>query len=124
MKSETTLFCCMKSETTLFWIRLTTTGKASHGSSPQDGVNAVSHMVYYLDKYKEEIATSENFSSSVNTVTGGTATNIVPDKCVAEIQFTSDGTVTPDEVVQQMQALSETVAQELEEFQLEIELVN
>ncbi len=114
----------MKKETVLFWIRLTTTGKASHGSSPQDGVNAVSHMVYYLDRYKEEIGISESFSSSVNTVTGGTATNIVPDKCVAEIQITSDGTVTSDDLVQQMQVLSETVAQELEEFQLEIEVLN
>ncbi|MCD8193227.1 MAG: peptidase dimerization domain-containing protein [Tannerellaceae bacterium] len=114
----------MKDETTLFWIRLTTTGKASHGSSPQDGVNAVNHMVYYLDKYKEEVASSGNFSSSVNTITGGTATNIVPDKCVAEIQFTSGDTVTPDEVVQQMQALSEAVAQELEEFQLAIEVIS
>src|SRR4051794_19541320 len=77
------------------WGEITIFGKQAHGSAPQLGVNAVEAMARYLTHLDTELrpqletrvtdygVTPDNPRStlSFDTIRGGHATNIVPDRC-------------------------------------------
>src|SRR5215207_1797114 len=77
------------------WGEITIFGKQAHGSAPQLGVNAVELMARYLATLDRELrpqletritdygVTPDNQRStlSFDTIRGGHATNIVPDRC-------------------------------------------
>lgn len=71
----------------VLWLKLVTKGKASHGSMPQLGVNAIDAMadaVVALRHLKFDVASHPLLglpTYNVGTITGGAATNIVPDRC-------------------------------------------
>ncbi len=78
----------------LLWVRLVTRGRTAHGSTPWKGVNAVRSMVKVLATLEAEIGTrlarethtlTPPPSLSIGTITGGIATNVVPDHCEATI---------------------------------------
>ncbi|MFZ2147387.1 MAG: M20 family metallopeptidase [Sedimentisphaerales bacterium] len=92
---EPTDFAIVTAHRGMLWLEVTTKGKAAHGSTPQLGVNAIISMRSVLDEL-------ENYprvflpktragagphkllgecSMSVNTIAGGKALNVVPDKC-------------------------------------------
>src|SRR3954447_7771921 len=78
------------------WGEITLFGKQAHGSSPRLGVNAVEEMARYLARLDEDlrprldqritdlgVTPPESIHStlSFDTIHGGAATNIVPDRC-------------------------------------------
>jgi succinyl-diaminopimelate desuccinylase len=78
------------------WGEITLFGKQAHGSSPRLGVNAVEAMARYLARLDTElrprlderitelaVTPPESIHStlSFDTIRGGAATNIVPDRC-------------------------------------------
>jgi len=71
----------------LFWLKITTKGKAVHSSMAERGVNAIGSMKRALDeleRYRIEFPPHPqlgNSTMSINTITGGEAMNIVPDRC-------------------------------------------
>jgi len=71
----------------MLWLEVTTTGKAAHSSAPQLGVNAIGSMRLILNEMESyEIKTEPHkllgtCSKSINTIAGGKAMNVVPDKC-------------------------------------------
>ncbi len=71
----------------MLWLKVTTKGRAAHGSTPQLGINAIASMKALLGELENyEIAFEPHellgeCSMSINTITGGEAINIVPDKC-------------------------------------------
>ncbi|MGH2453320.1 MAG: M20 family metallopeptidase [bacterium] len=78
----------------VLWVRLVTRGRTAHGSTPWKGVNAIRSMVHVLSALDEEVGTrlatmshplTPPPSISVGTISGGIATNVVPDRCEATI---------------------------------------
>jgi succinyl-diaminopimelate desuccinylase len=78
----------------LLWVRLVTRGRTAHGSTPWRGVNAIRSMVKVLTALEQEIGArlareshtlTPPPSLSVGTISGGIATNVVPDRCEATI---------------------------------------
>ncbi|MHC5077275.1 MAG: M20 family metallopeptidase [Planctomycetota bacterium] len=71
----------------MLWLKIITKGKAAHSSTPELGVNAISSMnkvLAVLENHKIDVEPNEllgECSMSVNTITGGNAINIVPDRC-------------------------------------------
>ena len=71
----------------MLWLEVTTKGKAAHGSTPQLGVNAIilmKEILSELDNFKipfEPHPDLGGYSMSINTIAGGKALNVVPDKC-------------------------------------------
>ena len=77
------------------WGEITVHGKQAHGSAPQLGVNAIELMASYLSHLEEHLrpqleqrvtdygVTPDNprATLSFDTIRGGHATNIVPDRC-------------------------------------------
>jgi succinyl-diaminopimelate desuccinylase len=85
---EPTDFSVITAHRGMLWLHLATRGKAAHSSMPQRGINAIMHMKHLLDALERyEVAYDPHpllgsCSTSVNTITGGEAMNIVPDRCV------------------------------------------
>lgn len=90
---EPTDFDIVTAHRGIFWIEIATKGKAAHGSTPHLGINAISSMNALLDElksYKTNVETHDllgDCSMSINTITGGEALNVVPDKCTIGIDF-------------------------------------
>ncbi len=77
----------------LFWLKITTRGKAVHSSMAERGVNAISSMKRVLDElehYRIEFPPHPQLgksSLSINTISGGAALNIVPDRCTLGVDI-------------------------------------
>jgi succinyl-diaminopimelate desuccinylase len=77
----------------MLWLDVSTTGKTAHSSTPHLGVNAITSMRRFLnelDRYEIPVGPHEllgKCSMSVNTIEGGKALNVVPDKCRVGIDF-------------------------------------
>jgi succinyl-diaminopimelate desuccinylase len=77
----------------LFWLRITTRGKAAHSSMPERGVNAITSMRRVLDALEQYQIPFEphpllgKSSLSVNVINGGEAMNIVPDRCTIGVDI-------------------------------------
>lgn len=109
------------------WLRISTRGRAAHGSRPEEGESAILKMNRVLNVIVEDImprlaSRSHSLLGSptlnVGTVNGGSKINIVPDRCFA----TLDIRITPDE---EDSAWLEDVCQRLRaaEPALEIEIL-
>ncbi len=77
----------------LFWLKVTTKGKAVHSSMAERGVNAIGSMKRVLDElehYRIEFRPHPQLgksSMSINTISGGEAMNIVPDRCTLGVDI-------------------------------------
>jgi len=84
---EPTDFAVITAHRGLLWLEIVTAGKSAHGSTPQLGINSISMMKMLLDElehYKIKGRPHKllgNCSMSINTISGGKAINVVPDKC-------------------------------------------
>jgi succinyl-diaminopimelate desuccinylase len=91
--TEPTDFEIITSHRGILWLKVETFGKAAHSSTPHLGVNAITSMravLNELDNYKIPFERHEllgECSMSINTIAGGEAMNIVPDKCKIEIDI-------------------------------------
>lgn len=95
------------------WITATAFGKAAHGSQPQRGVNAITSMARFLLRLAEALPDLEHplcGRPSVNAalITGGSAPNVVPDRCEMDIdRRIVPGETDPGEVLAPFRALAE-----------------
>ena len=84
---EPTDFALVTAHRGMLWIEVTTTGKAAHSSTPHLGVNAIASMRRILNELEDYEIPAEphellgKCSMSINTIEGGKALNVVPDKC-------------------------------------------
>jgi acetylornithine deacetylase/succinyl-diaminopimelate desuccinylase family protein len=72
------------------WITATAYGRAAHGSQPHRGVNAITSMARYLLRLAEVLPGIEHPLCGRPTVNaalidGGSAPNVVPDRCTIDI---------------------------------------
>lgn len=71
----------------MLWLKITTTGKTAHGSTPELGVNAIASMravLNELEHYEIQFGPHKllgKCSMSINTIAGGQTINVVPDNC-------------------------------------------
>ena len=85
--TEPTDFEVVTAHRGLLWLQISTKGKAAHGSTPHLGINAINSMRLLLNElegYKIKFKPHKLLgqpSMSINTIAGGNAINIVPDKC-------------------------------------------
>ena len=90
---EPTDFSIVTAHRGMLWLEITTKGKAAHGSTPQLGVNAINSMRLVLDELENYEIPAEphkllgKCSMSVNTIAGGKALNVVPDKCKIKVDI-------------------------------------
>jgi succinyl-diaminopimelate desuccinylase len=64
------------------------------------------------------------FSRSINTVTGGVKTNVVPDRCVATVDMRTVPGQDHQAIVRQIEALGADLAKRLPDFRATVRVVN
>ncbi len=100
------------------WVTLTAYGRAAHGSQPHLGVNAITSMARYLLRLPEVLPDLEHplvGRPTVNAalISGGSAPNVVPDRCVVDVdRRTVPGEADPELVLAPFRALAERLAGE------------
>jgi len=110
------------------WVTAVAHGKAAHGSQPHLGVNAILTMSRFLLRLPEALPDRVHplvGAPTVNValVSGGSAPNVVPDRCEVEIdRRIVPGEEDPEEVLAPFRRLVEDLVAEQPETHIEISL--
>jgi len=81
------------SEKGAIFLQVSSFGKQAHGSTPEEGVNAIWHMLDFLQNLKKGGLPAGHHplhsppTLNLGTIEGGSAVNIVPAKCEARLDF-------------------------------------
>jgi len=108
------------------WLTLTAHGRAAHGSTPELGVNAITAMARVLPRLSEALPDVEHplvGRPTVNAalIQGGSAPNVVPDRCVIDVdRRVIPGETDPEQVRAPFVALIERVRQDHPEVEIEV----
>ena len=106
------------------WITATARGTGAHGSTPELGVNAITSMARLLLRLKDVLPEREHplvGRPSVNAavITGGSAPNVVPDRCELIIdRRIIPGETDPAEVLAPFERLAADIGREHPEVEL------
>jgi acetylornithine deacetylase/succinyl-diaminopimelate desuccinylase family protein len=99
------------------WITATAFGRAAHGSQPEKGLNAITSLSRFMLRLDEGLPDLEHPlcgrpTINVALIEGGSAPNMVPDRCVADIdRRTVPGEDEPDKVLAPLRRIAEEVAE-------------
>ncbi len=110
------------------WVSATARGKAAHGSQPHLGVNAITSAAHLLLRLPEVLPDREHplvGRPSVNAalIAGGSAPNVVPDRCQVDIdRRIVPGETDPAEILQPFERLAEDIRSQHPEVDLAFEI--
>lgn len=110
------------------WFTVTAFGRASHGSQPHRGVNAITSMARLLLRLGEALPELRHPLVGPPTINaalieGGTAPNVVPDRCTVEIdRRIIPGETDPEAVTDPFLELIARIREANPEVELSVEL--
>ena len=110
------------------WVVATARGRAAHGSRPHLGVNAIATMSRFVLRIEEVLPDLEHPLAgrpTVNaaTIEGGSAPNVVADRCVVDVdRRTIPGEDSPEAVLEPFERLAESIRAEHPDADLSFEL--
>jgi len=110
------------------WVTATAYGKAAHGSQPHRGVNAITSMARFLLRLPEVLPDIEHPLCGRPTVNaalieGGSAPNVVPDRCTIDVdRRTVPGETDPDAVLAPFRALAEDLRRADPDIDVRVEI--
>jgi succinyl-diaminopimelate desuccinylase len=110
------------------WLTATAFGTAAHGSQPHRGVNAITSMARFLLRLEEGLPDLEHplvGRPTVNAalIAGGSAPNVVPDRCEVDIdRRIIPGETDPEAVVAPFRAIAEDLRRNHPEVRIEVEV--
>lgn len=124
---EPTSLRVVRAQRGVCWFRITTRGRAGHGSAPERGVNAVKHMaeiVLHLEESLPDIVhpVVGGPSIGIGTIRGGEKVNVVPASCIAEIDRRSVPPETKQDVIASLQKAVDLAKVRFPELDARIEL--
>jgi len=126
---EPTDFAIVTAHRGMLWLEVTTKGKAAHGSTPQLGVNAITSMRSVLDELEDYNIPAEphkllgECSMSVNTITGGEALNVVPDKCSIGIDIRTLPEQGHQDIISDLEKIFAKLKSENPQFNADVSVV-
>lgn len=101
--AEPTAFDIVVREKGLIQFSIKTTGKSAHASMPILGDNAITKMTALLHRINDLQKVPENpldeLTLCVNTISGGTQMNVIPDSCEARADARFPPDMTGDDVL-------------------------
>ncbi|MHC4425931.1 MAG: M20 family metallopeptidase [Planctomycetota bacterium] len=113
----------------MLWLEVITKGQAAHGSTPELGVNAITSMKALLDELENYEIVFEphellgGCSMSINTISGGEAINVVPDKCSSRIDIRTVPGQSHQDIVKDFQKIFTKLKQINPQFDAEVSIV-
>jgi succinyl-diaminopimelate desuccinylase len=126
---EPTDFSIVIAHRGMFWLEITTKGKAAHGSTPHLGVNAINSMRLLLNELENyEIPAKPHkllgkCSMSVNTITGGKALNVVPDKCQIKVDIRTLPEQNHSDIISDLENIFAKIKSTNSQFEAEIGII-
>lgn len=107
-------------------VEITTFGKSAHSSVPQKGINAVNHMAHILVELEKmelpyRLPLGQG-TQSVGVIKGGVRPNIVPEKCVIEIDRRIVGEETPDSVREEITNVLNSLKEKIPQLEVKIKM--
>lgn len=123
---EPTDFSIITSHRGMFWIEIVTRGKTAHSSTPEQGINAILSMNLVLNELRNYQIPVEphpvlgRCSMSINTVTGGKAMNVVPDKCSIGIDIRTLPGQNENDVISDIKKIFSKLKSENQDFDAEV----
>jgi len=113
-----------------FWLEFKTTGQTAHGSTPQNGINAIDHMLYFIERFRSEIdfAPFEDellgkVTASLDVIQGGNATNVVPDSCIARFDIRTTPALQHQYLLNRIEEINQNIKEEIADFKLEVNVL-
>ena len=113
----------------ILWLRIRTQGKTAHGSMPRLGINAIDKMNLLLNRLKNYTIRHQphellgGCSMSINRITGGSATNVVPEQCDIELDIRTLPGQSQEPVVAGFRAVCEELHRRDEQFRAEVSII-
>ncbi|MHC5145377.1 MAG: M20 family metallopeptidase [Planctomycetota bacterium] len=113
----------------ILWLNVETFGKTAHGSTPQAGINAILKMNALLNRLQDwQIPHTPHpllggCSMSINRITGGSATNIVPDHCSSEIDIRTLPGQDHSEIINDLQDICDNLGKTDPDFKTQISII-
>jgi len=113
----------------ILWLKVETEGKTAHGSMPQLGINAILKMNTLLNRLQDwRIPHTPHpllggCSVSINRITGGSATNIVPDNCVIELDIRTLPGQDHAAIIDNLQGLCDDLGKSDPDFKTQISII-
>ncbi|HEX6131377.1 MAG TPA: M20/M25/M40 family metallo-hydrolase, partial [Actinomycetota bacterium] len=110
------------------WLTLTSHGVSAHGSTPELGANAITAIARLLPRLHEALPGLEHAlvgRPSVNAalIEGGSAPNVVPDRCVVDVdRRVIPGETDPERVREPFVRLVEALRAEHPETRIDVEI--
>jgi succinyl-diaminopimelate desuccinylase len=109
------------------WLKISTVGRAAHGSTPELGINAIEKMskvILKLEsmKLKGNHAILGKPTHNIGTIEGGTKINVVPDCCAITIDRRTLPEENAEKVVEDYEQVLDRLQHEDKDFQAEVEM--
>jgi succinyl-diaminopimelate desuccinylase len=125
---EPTSLRLVRAQRGVCWLKLTTRGRAAHGSAPERGVNAIAHMAELLRRLPESLPEEVSHpllggpSLNIGTIAGGEKVNVVPASCRAEVDRRTIPGERDEDVIAAMKDVVARVAREVPGLDAEVEV--
>ena len=124
---EPTNFEIITAHRGIAWLKVTTFGKTAHGSMPQEGINALYAMNTFINELRATDFGIEHpllgkGTVSVNTISGGNAINVIPDKCEAQIDIRIVPGQTVESVIAEVEKIFARLKQRDKTFDAKVEV--
>ncbi|WP_254119067.1 M20 family metallopeptidase [Bacillus sp. FJAT-29790] len=91
------------------WLEISTYGKTAHGSMPDQGINAVDHMILVIktletlkNEWRIENIKLGSSSLAVTMIEGGIQTNVIPDRCTIRVDIRSIPPQSHDGLIEEL----------------------
>ncbi|MHC4489581.1 MAG: M20/M25/M40 family metallo-hydrolase, partial [Planctomycetota bacterium] len=121
----------------MLWLEVATKGKAAHGSTPHLGVNAISSMRSVLEELEnyprvflsktragaEPHKLLGECSMSINTIAGGKALNVVPDKCSIGVDIRTLPAQNHQDIIANLKTIFTELKAENPQFDAEVSVI-
>ncbi|NIP26263.1 MAG: M20 family metallopeptidase [Phycisphaerae bacterium] len=127
--TEPTDFEIITAHRGMLWLKVQTFGKTAHSSTPKLGVNAIASMKSVLDElenFKIRFEPHEllgECSMSINTIAGGEAMNVVPDKCEIGIDIRTVPGQKQQDIINDLQKIFAKLKQTNPQFEAEVSII-
>lgn len=112
------------------WVEISTQGQTAHGSMPHLGINAIVKMnkfITALMQQKFAVLPDKWLNMptfSINRITGGVATNVVPDSCTCQIDFRLIPGQSLDDVLNLIETAAAAVRVEEQDYKVDIKVLS
>ncbi len=112
------------------WLEISTHGKTAHGGMPELGRNAVMMMIPLLTELQKMVFPFKEhpllggFTQSVNTISGGVKTNVVPDHCAVTVDMRTVPGQDHKAIVKQIENLISDLGKKIPDFKASVRVTN